>query len=124
MMKKFILLLFFVSFFIPLSSGRSDTVKKKELHGKWVIVSFSEMDIPEDQKTYYIFQKNGIFMKKLFIYDYEETNIGRWKMEGQNLIIVFPDQEKTVIYEISFEEGSLVLRRLGMSTKLERVLSP
>lgn len=108
---------FFLSF---ISYHEGVCLEKEDIAGKWLIVSFSEMDLPDDQKTFYVFYDDGAFIKKMIVYDYEEEQRGSWKLEKNSLMLSFPTSSKIVIYDLRFEGESLVLRRLGMTTRLKK----
>jgi hypothetical protein len=95
-------------------------IESKDVWGRWLIESFSEIDMPEDQKTFYFFDKNGTFTKKMIVADYVEEQAGKWKIEGKSIVITFPGKNTAVIYEASLEGGKLILKRMGMSTTLRR----
>ena len=119
-MKKIFILIFIASIFSAYPNMETYADSKKKLIGKWLLTEFSEIDLPKDQKIYYIFQKDGLFTKKMIILDYEEEQKGQWKLKKNDLIIDFPNGKRTVIYTVTFEGETLILRRLGMVTKLKK----
>ena len=119
-MKKILPLILIAVIFSYFPNIETYANDKKKLVGKWLLVSFSEFEMPKDQKTYYIFQKDGLFAKKMIVFDYEEEQKGQWKLKNNDLIIAFPGRKTTVVYTVTFEGETLVLRRLGMVSKLKK----
>ena len=104
-------------------SYKTFSYDKKDLVGTWKVVSFSEMEIPKENKTYYIFGENGIFEKLLIIEDYKESQKGYWRINKSTLTIKYPNKEQVVVFNVAIEKDTLILSRLGMTTKLVKVKS-
>ncbi|MBN1521231.1 MAG: lipocalin family protein [Candidatus Aureabacteria bacterium] len=119
-MKKKFFIIFFAAVLLLVIQMDGLSFEDDDFIGTWIVVSFSELELPKDQKTYYIFEKNGVFIKKLIVYDYEEKQVGQWELEAKAIKISFSDKKRIVIYDVSFEGSDLILRRLGMTTTLKK----
>ncbi|MCK5706884.1 MAG: lipocalin family protein [Candidatus Aureabacteria bacterium] len=116
---------FLFIFSYDLAYAKSKKIKvdqyQKEIIGTWIVVSYSGLDIPEEQKTYYIFKDNGVFFKRMYIFDYMEEKEGRWRLRKNKLKLTCKTDNKKINFKISFEEGDLIFKRDDTSTTLKRV---